>query len=539
MTPFWKSRSNPSDSRRGWLAIAGIVFVVLLGSAAVATSQTFTDETLIADFTSVKAVHFLELRSDVNALRVQVGLGPASWTDLTLVPQSTVVRTTDVIELRKALDELSLATGKSSPSYTDGTLVAGQTVIKAKQLQDLRGALRTIFTPGIRFANSTAVSGTGIPGATVQVFVNGVAQGTPATVNALGNWTVMNLTLTQNDTVTAQESLGSLSSVVSQGATVAQNAVIQPYLMALDTFDPSSGCSGSPRCETIYLLQPDDGVSWQIVPGFISFPGSVPTVVRRGNTLYLVEQDGHDLAGRPSLNAMKLIRYHMDTGIWDPPVLINLTDSANPGPYIDTDLTRDAQGNLVLVYDTDFVHCASGSCAQHIRIAAEVPGSDGGSFIAQTNDAVTIEVAGGGGFGGGVSDPYAFFDGPQYILYVPTNNGPLPQVSQGAQITVYTSPTVGGPYTLSSDLPNGALVNVGGQASGFHNAATGQYWDYVANGTSAVYLAIVSSLAQQFFLPCPAPFCPSPVATPVITTETLGLPATNTFGHPKFAPNTP
>jgi len=198
--------------------VAGLTSAVLLGSAAIATPQTFTDEPLIADFTPDKAAHVLELRSDINTLRAQVGLAPSTWTDPTLVPQSTIVQAAHVIELRRALDELALAAGKSSPSYTDGALVAGQTVIKAKHVQDMRDALRAIFVPRIRFANATTVTGTGIPGATVQVFVNGVARGMPATVNALGNWTVANLTLAPNDIVTAQESLASLSSVVSPSA---------------------------------------------------------------------------------------------------------------------------------------------------------------------------------------------------------------------------------------------------------------------------------------------------------------------------------
>jgi len=209
-------------------------------------------------------------------------------------------------------------------------------------------------------------------------------------------------------------------------SSVVPNAVTQPYLMALDACDASS-CGPS---KTIYFLQSSDGVHWQAVPGFTPFTGGVPTIVRRGNTIYLAEQDGHDLAGKGSINAMKLIRYHADTGIWDPPVLIDLTDAQNPGPYVDTDLTRDSQRNLVLVYDTSANGCAAASCDQHIRMAFEVPGSDGGSFVAQANDAVTIQVADQGG----AVDPYAFFDGSQYILYVPTLNGPLPQVSQGAQI---------------------------------------------------------------------------------------------------------
>ena len=332
-------------------------------------------------------------------------------------------------------------------------------------------------------------------------------------------------------------------------SSVGQNAVIQPYLMALDACDPSSNCQGTPQ-HTIYFLQSSDGVNWQPVPGFMPLVGGVPTIVRRGNTIYLAEQDGRDLAGNLKEGAMKLIRYHMDTGTWDSPVLINLTDAQNPGPYFDTDFTRDSHGNLVLVYHADangLNGCNASPCDQHIRMAFEVPGSDGASFVAQANDAVTIEV----GDQGGAVDPYAFFDGSQYILYVATRMGPLPELNSLSQITVYTSPTVGGPYTLFGGLPNGELVYAAGQASGFYNAALAQYWHYATDGMSAVYEATVSTLAQQFSLPPPAPStsCPSPppapcgppvpVATPVITTGTLGLPATYQINHPKFALNTP
>src|SRR5881296_696992 len=127
------------------------------------------------------------------------------------------------------------------------------------------------------------------------------------------------------------------------------------------------------------------------------------------------------------------------------------------------------------------------------------PDRTGGSFVAQSNDAVTVQVTNQGG----AADPYAFFDGSQYILYVPTFNGPLPL----QQISVYTSPTIGGPYTLFRGLPSGALSTGGGQASGFHNAALGQYWHY-ENGVSAVYEAIASTLDQQISLP------PQPPAPP-------------------------
>src|SRR5206468_4199003 len=100
------------------------------------------------------------------------------------------------------------------------------------------------------------------------------------------------------------------------------------------------------------------------------------------------------------------------------------------------------------------------------RVAFEVPGSDGGSFVAQSNDAVTVQVT---NQGGAAAAPHAFFDGSQYILYVPTFNRPVPL----QQLSVYTSPTIGGPYTLFSGLPSGALSTGGGQASGFPQRLTG------------------------------------------------------------------
>jgi len=84
-------------------------------------------------------------------------------------------------------------------------------------MSELRAALRAWAPPPTITsqlgAGATSVSGTGVPGASVQIFVNGVARGAPVTVNAQGQWTISNLSqpLTQNDSVTAQETLNGLS----------------------------------------------------------------------------------------------------------------------------------------------------------------------------------------------------------------------------------------------------------------------------------------------------------------------------------------
>ena len=130
-----------------------------------------------------------------------------------------------VIDIRAALDEAYQKAGKPLPTYSDATIVVGQTVVKVSHLNDVRGVFRALFTPTISGplnAGSRTVSGTGIPGSSVQLFVNRVARGAPVIVNALGQWTLSNLTpaLAENDVVTAQETLSGLSSDASGGVVV-------------------------------------------------------------------------------------------------------------------------------------------------------------------------------------------------------------------------------------------------------------------------------------------------------------------------------
>lgn len=106
-------------------------------------SQVFTDATLTAGSSVIKAVHVLELRAAIDTLRVQYGLAAATWTNA-LAAGSSVVRAVDVAELRTALDAAYVAAGQTAPTYTDSTLTAGVTVVKASHVAEPRAAVRAI-----------------------------------------------------------------------------------------------------------------------------------------------------------------------------------------------------------------------------------------------------------------------------------------------------------------------------------------------------------------------------------------------------------
>ena len=90
---------------------------------------------------SVKAVHFLALRTRVEALRAQSGLPPAQWTDLVLTIGATPVKQVHMIELRVALGDVYDAVGEQRPAYTDDTIIAGATFIKAAHVEELQSAI--------------------------------------------------------------------------------------------------------------------------------------------------------------------------------------------------------------------------------------------------------------------------------------------------------------------------------------------------------------------------------------------------------------
>jgi len=111
---------------------------VALGPTAVTAtfSAVFTDATLTAQGTAIKAVHITDLRSAIDTLRTRNGLSAFAYTDATLTPGSTVVKGIHLTELGTALREMG--------PFTDPAIVVGQTVIKATHLNELRKAVRDL-----------------------------------------------------------------------------------------------------------------------------------------------------------------------------------------------------------------------------------------------------------------------------------------------------------------------------------------------------------------------------------------------------------
>jgi hypothetical protein len=106
-----------------------------------------------------------------------------------------------------------------------------------------------------------------------------------------------------------------------------QTQAIQPYLLTVDACPPSV-CSQGPTGQNTYLLQSADGQSWSPVPGFTPFQGGVAGVVRRGNTIYIVTQAPPLSSPQPNqFSQMHTVRYHLDTGVQDPPVQFVVQDA--------------------------------------------------------------------------------------------------------------------------------------------------------------------------------------------------------------------
>lgn len=96
----------------------------------------FTD-TLVSGTTVIKAVHFSELKSRINAQRVRCGLGQAPFFAIT--PGVTIVTESHVTQFRTALNEAYTACSLAPPSYTDPSLAG--VMIKAVHIDELRAAV--------------------------------------------------------------------------------------------------------------------------------------------------------------------------------------------------------------------------------------------------------------------------------------------------------------------------------------------------------------------------------------------------------------
>src|SRR5688572_25404752 len=122
----------------GVAACAAVLLVARPGAAMPAECVSFIDAGL-PEGTPVKAIHVVELRACVDALRAEISLAPYSWGE----PVSagvTVIKAVHITELRTALGAVYTGVSQTAPTYTDATVEPGTTVIKRAHITELRAA---------------------------------------------------------------------------------------------------------------------------------------------------------------------------------------------------------------------------------------------------------------------------------------------------------------------------------------------------------------------------------------------------------------
>ena len=110
-------------------------------TVTVTRTAPFTDEPLRRGVTPVRAVHFTELRTRIDALRRAGGVGSFPWRDPVLRAGVTPIRLAHLLDLRTALAEAYMAAGRAAPGWTDAAPVEGTTPIRAAHLAELRAAV--------------------------------------------------------------------------------------------------------------------------------------------------------------------------------------------------------------------------------------------------------------------------------------------------------------------------------------------------------------------------------------------------------------
>ncbi len=138
-TVTWAVAGNAGGPRTGSLVVAGERVTVFQASPT-----EFTDHPIDRGMTPVRAVHFLELRARVDALRMGAGLPELGWTDPVLVPGVTPIKQVHLAELRTALLEVYVAAGRPAPIYSTRALTSGTTVIAAVDVMEVRAAVSAL-----------------------------------------------------------------------------------------------------------------------------------------------------------------------------------------------------------------------------------------------------------------------------------------------------------------------------------------------------------------------------------------------------------
>jgi len=127
-------------SRGSNLLDGGIVLSSHICFDAPLASDVWTDDPVTSE-TPIKAVQVNELRHAVDLRRQKAGLEPFRWTDDPIIARYTVIRAIHFLELRNSIQELWHSDGEGDlPDWTVGSPPSadGRRPILASDMNDLR-----------------------------------------------------------------------------------------------------------------------------------------------------------------------------------------------------------------------------------------------------------------------------------------------------------------------------------------------------------------------------------------------------------------
>jgi hypothetical protein len=143
-----------SSGAGGGYALAGTIGQVDAGGPSTGGSYTliggfwgtvaaytpFTDHTLTPGSSTIRAIHILELRSRIDALRVRFGLAAFAYAGASLTPGTSVILLQHLDDLRTALSQAYVASGRAALIFSESP-AAGTTPIRAAHVAELRAAV--------------------------------------------------------------------------------------------------------------------------------------------------------------------------------------------------------------------------------------------------------------------------------------------------------------------------------------------------------------------------------------------------------------
>lgn len=276
--------------------------------------------------------------------------------------------------------------------------------------------------------------------------------------------------------------LGVVCIGMSWGNTANAASLSGKYIMAFHACNTATASCSDPQNHKIYIAQSDDGINWSSLSGYTPYSGSVPDLIRRGNSLYVYT---------PGM----VRRYQIDTNTWKDtaPVTVSIRKSdGSTEMFVDPSPILDENGRVVLFYLVgqsvgDPARCLSGqaSCTKIIRSATEVSGSDGTSFLVDNGNRIEITITSSET----ASDPDIFKGPDGFILYIARNGG----------VQALRASDLHGNYQNVSGLSNGMLINMGSGSvpSGYYDETTGEFWTYVhtpQGNTSNIKRAVSSGI---------------------------------------------